>query len=154
VVSVLASSLLEQVPWFAIFGLLVAVGTLLFLRRQTQIGARDDAREEALDLAKVRAQVITDLKKKVDDVVYENKREQEKYAEKIEMLEKVIEHVRTESAETQRLLAVGFRGALIKVLEHLEADPQETERAIEFLRDALNGDAPPPPGRLRRRRAA
>lgn len=52
--------------------------------------------------------------------------------------------------DTQRLLLVGFRGALLKLVDHLEASPPQVEAAIVYVREMLSGEAgaalriPPP----------
>jgi len=131
-------------------GLCISLLTLLHIRRQTRSGERSDARQEAIELADVRGQVIEDLEGRLDEVEREQERERREHSKKIELLEKVIEHVRTEASEAQRMLVVGFRGAAIKLLGHLESDPAEVDEAVEYLRDMLNGEAPPPARRHRR----
>ena len=134
-------------------GLCISLLTLLHLRRQTRSGERTDARQEAIELAEVRGHVIEDLEGRLDELEREQERERREHSKKIELLEKVIEHVRTEASEAQRMLVVGFRGAAIKLLGHLEADPAEVDQAVDYLRDMLNGEAPPPPARHHRRAA-
>ena len=134
--------------------LLVSVAAVLYSRRQTQTSERSDAREEAIELADIRGKVINDLEERLDNVEREQEREREEHSKKIRLLEQVIEHVRTEAAEAQRMLVVGFRGVAVKVLGHLEADPPEVDKAVEYLRDMLATDGPDAPPSLRRRRAA
>jgi C4-dicarboxylate-specific signal transduction histidine kinase len=130
--------------------LLVSLALVLYTRRQTRAVEGSDARQEAIELADVRGQVIQDLENRLGDLEREQQRERDEHANKIELLEKVISHVRTEAAEAQRMLVVGFRGAAIKLLGHLEADPAEVDEAVDYLRDMLNGEAPPPARRHRR----
>lgn len=131
--------------------LIISLALVFYTRRQTRAGERSEARQEAIELAEVRGKVIEDLEGRLDELEREQERERRDHAEKIRLLENVIEHVRAEAAEAQRMLVIGFRGATIKLLGHLEADPAEVDEAIDYLRDMLNGDAPPP---RRHRRAA
>lgn len=137
--------------WLALAGAAVSVIAVAYSRRSTRASERTDARMEAETLADVRGKVIADLEERLGNIEKQQAREREDHANKIALIEKVLDHVRNEAAETQRLLVVGFRGAAIKILGHLEVDPPEVEQAIDYLRDMLNGDAPPP---LRRRRRA
>lgn len=124
-------------------------------RRQADVAETDEAREEALSLARIRGETIDDLKKSVEEIKREQEEERGICAQKIDDLRKTIDHVREESAETQRMLVVGLRGILVKVLGHLENEPPEVDEAVEYLRDALDGEAPPrSPLRRRRPRAA
>lgn len=134
----------QGVTVVAVAALLVSFATLLYLRRQTRSGERSEAREEAIELAEVRGRVIEDLEGRIAKLEREQEREREDHQKEINLLKQVIEHVRREAAETQRLLTVGFRGVTLKVLGHLEADPAEVEAAVSYLRDMLNGDEPPP----------
>lgn len=138
----------------SIAALLISFTMVLFQRRQTHDTERSDAREEALELADIRGKVIEDLEDRIGKLEREQEREREEHEEKIKLLHQVIEHVRKEAAEAQRMLVVGFRGVAIKVLGHLEAEPAEVDHAVEYLRDMLNTDDPHPPTPLRRRRAA
>ena len=142
--------------WVVAAALVVSIIAVVYSRRSTKTTERTDARMEAETLADVRGKVIRDLESRLANVEKQQEREREDHASKIELIQKVLDHVRKEAAETQRLLVVGFRGASLKILCHLEAEPPEVEQAIDYLRDMLNGEAPPPPPSfsLRRRRAA
>lgn len=136
----------------AVFGLAVSMVTAYFLFRQIRRQDKDSARDEAIDLAEVRGKVIDDLEGRLDGLERKLDDERREHEKKVETLEQVIEHVRSESAETLRLLMVGMRGVMIKLLDHLESDPAEVDKAIDYLRESLNVDAPPLPAQPRRRR--
>jgi hypothetical protein len=147
---VIAAALLTPGVFAGATGLIVSLLTLLHIRRQTRSGERSDARQEAIELADVRGHVIEDLEGRLDELEREQQHERDDHSKKIHLLEQVIEHVRKEAAEAQRMLVIGFRGAAIKLLGHLEANPAEVDEAVEYLRDMLNGEAPPPARHHRR----
>lgn len=97
---------------------------------------------EAIGLADIRAQRITDLQERLSAIETAQEAERKDCSEKIDQLRATVELVREEAAETQRMLAVGLRGVLVKVLGHLEIEPPEIREAIEFLRETLDTEAP------------
>jgi len=135
-----------------IMGAIAALGTVLYLRRQTTATEKDEVRDEAMDLARLRGDIVTELRRRLDAIEQEQLDERSTCARKIEELHKTIELVREEASEAQRMLMVGLRGVLVKVLSHLETEPSETDEAIHYLRDALSQEAPPAPSPWRNRR--
>jgi len=134
----------------ALLALLVSFNGLRLHHRDTNAAEKeadatfqDDARSEAVALADTRGKRITDLSERLNALEQAQEQERHDCAEKINQLRATIDTVREEAAENQRMLMVGLRGVLMKVLSHLEVDPPEVPEAIEFLRDALQDDAPP-----------
>lgn len=132
---------------------LAAVGSFYYGRRQSSSSDKDEARNEAIDLANIRGSIVAELRRRLDAIEDEQLNERDTCAQKIDELHNTIQIVREEHAESVRMLAVTMRGALVKVLSHLESEPPESDEAIAFLRDALSQEAPPAPSpwRVRRR---
>lgn len=130
---------------------LVAAGAFVYARRSTRTAEADTARDEAVDLAKIRGELNKELRERLDRLETEYVKDRDTADKKIEDLRNTIDLVREESAESQRLFVVGMRGVLVKVLSHLESEPPETDEAIQYLRETLSQEAPPAPSPFRRR---
>lgn len=123
----------------------VAAAALWYTRQQSRLGKRDDARDEAMQLAEVRASTILALREDIDQLRKDQDEERETCARNIEDLRQTIARVGTEAADSQRLLLSGLRQVLTSTLGYLEAVPPDVDRAVDFLRETLTDPAKPAP---------
>lgn len=122
--------------FFAIIGAVLGIGMLWYTRR-TELGqARDEARDEAMQLAAVRKDVIDTQNARISALESE-----------VAALKLSIEKVRADAIEAQQTLAGSVRLSLRSVRGYLEQDPPNVASALSDLRDMLDGDAPKPNGR-------
>jgi chromosome segregation ATPase len=141
------------VKWAAVLGGVVGIVALAYSRRQTQATIRDDARDEAFQLAEVRRQTIVDLTSRVDALREHMIVTEKRYADQVAELEKryavdiadlkaTIKQIREEYADAQRTIAASVRLALRNVRADLEQEPPDVTSALHDLRDMLDGDQP------------
>lgn len=133
----------------AVIGVVAAIAgitALVYSRRQNGISVRDDARDEALQLAEVRRQTIVDLNARVDGFRGEIARMEKRHSEQVATMESQIaslqrnmQQLREESAEAQRTMAVTVRLSLRNMQTYLEAEPPDVNSALRDLRDMLDG---------------
>lgn len=120
--------------------------------QQTQIesGSRDLAREEAMDLARVRGEAIEDLHRELGELKMQFETERADHLKGLERLQGALDLSRAQSLETQQMLAHGVRGLLEWLLAQLEHDPPRIDVAVRRIREALADADPTPPGQRRR----
>jgi DNA anti-recombination protein RmuC len=120
----------------ASIALVSLVAYLYSLRRSERTAARD----EALALAATRAEMLAELRQRLDSVERRHRRARVAYAKRNERLEAALEESRREAREQayqmQRLYAV----ALTRLVDELETSPPDVEGALAEIH-ALLGDA-------------
>lgn len=113
---------------------------------QQEHQSRDVAREEAIDLAQVRGQAISDLHDEVGKLRKEVADERDAHLKAVGDLQHALDLSRQQSLEVQQMLAHGMRGLLVWILGELESEPPRVHVAIRRIREALDDADPRPPG--------
>jgi hypothetical protein len=133
--SALVTTLIAAVSACAAVGTLVAY--LYFVRRSDWSAAR----EEALALAETRAEVIAELRVRLEALEKRHRRMKADCDKRIHKLQRALEHDRAEAREqayqTQRLYAAAFADLLEGLRADLEAVPPDHDAALARIRRLL-----------------
>jgi hypothetical protein len=133
--SALVTTVIAAVSASAAVGTLVAY--LYFVRRSD----RSAAREEALALAETRAEVIAELRVRLEALERRHRRMKADCDKRINKLQRALEHDRAEAREqayqTQRLYAATFAELLEGLRADLEAVPPDPDAALARIRQLL-----------------
>jgi DNA anti-recombination protein RmuC len=112
----------------------------LYSLRRTESTA---AREEALALAQTRAEMLAELRQRLDSLERRHRRTRVAYARRNQRLEAALEQSRREAREQayqmQRLYTFALTESLTRVADELEEAPPDVEGALAEIR-ALLGD--------------
>lgn len=111
--------------------------------------SRDLAREEAMDLARVRGDAIEDLHRELSELKTEFEAERAQHLDAIGKLQAALDLSREQSLETQQMLAHGVHALLVWILRELENDPPHVDVAVRRIREAIEDADPRPPGQRR-----
>jgi hypothetical protein len=107
------------------------------LRRANQTAARD----EALALAATRAQMVTELRRRVAAVERRRKRARTYYKGRIRELEESLEQTRRDAREqayqVQRLYVLALAESLARLRDELEKSPPDVEGALSIIHEFL-----------------
>jgi len=113
--------------------------TYLIVARKTGVNA---AREEALALAEMRSQVITDLSTRLELLERQHQASLETSAKRIRELEEIVARTiadaREQAYQVQRFYAAELADLLLGVQQDLEAAPPNVERALTRIRGLLD----------------
>ena len=107
---------------------------------------RDLAREEALDLVKVRGEAITELQRELAELQERYQRERDEQLQTIARLQTTIDNAREQTFEMLQMYAHGQRALFMTILGDLERDPPNVTLAVARIHRFLDDPNPLFPG--------
>jgi hypothetical protein len=125
------------------FAALASAFLYLFFGRKSELAA---AREEALDLAETRRQVIVDLHGRLESLERRHKRMKADCERRTRELETALDAASTEAREdayrTRHFYAAALADLLTDLRDDLERIPPDVEAALVRIRRLLAGERP------------
>jgi hypothetical protein len=125
------------------FAALASLFLYLYFGRRSDLAA---AREEALDLAETRRQVIRELRGRIKSLEDEEKRARADYARRIRDLRAALDKMRVQARDdayqTQHFHAAALSDLLNGLRSDLERMPPDVEAALTRIRKLLESERP------------
>jgi hypothetical protein len=125
------------------FAALASLFLYLYFGRRSDLAA---AREEALDLAETRRQVIRELRGRIKSLEDEEKRARADYARRIRDLRAALDKTRVQARDdayqTQHFHAAALSDLLNGLRSDLERMPPDVEAALTRIRKLLESERP------------
>ena|SRR5688572_5932638 len=125
------------------FAALASLFLYLYFGRRSDLAA---AREEALDLAETRRQVIRELRGRIKSLEDEEKRARADYARRIRDLRTALDKMRVQARDdayqTQHFHAAALSDLLNGLRSDLERMPPDVEAALTRIRKLLESERP------------